>query len=245
MQCVDSATALLVRRLSPHKLLLLSIVVSTSGFFVLLSRWKLEASGKGLFVYKPSVEDNFQNNSRKFWFPSSGKCDDILYKPNTTVMRELDLTDDLEVFQRTNNCAVFIEKYKFVLTESRVEERLFPIAYSILVHQNIHQLVLLLSSIYTTDNYYCIHVDAKAERKTWLAAVAVSSCFENIFVTQQREAVVYAGISRLQADLNCFQDLLRFKSWKYLINLCGQVSLQRAHSANLICAYIVNIVCEF
>jgi len=177
------------------------------------------------FVHKSIGTGETQKRNDVLWFPTSNVCDDILHNSNTTFKQEVDLTEDWDVVQRAESCNIFKKNYKFVLNESSAEERLFSIAYSILVHQNVHQLVLLLSSIYTTHNYYCIHVDAKAERKTWLAAVAVSGCFKNIFVTQQRKSVIYAGISRLQADLNCFQDLLRFRNWKYLINLCGQVRI--------------------
>ena len=39
----------------------------------------------------------------------------------------------------------------------------------------------------------------------------------------KRESVVYAGISRLQADLNCIKDLAASAvPWKYAINTCGQ-----------------------
>ncbi len=49
-------------------------------------------------------------------------------------------------------------------------------------------------------------------------------CFDNVFIASKLETVVYAGISRLQADINCMTDLLgKNVKWKYLINLVGQV----------------------
>ncbi len=46
---------------------------------------------------------------------------------------------------------------------------------------------------------------------------------ERFFLAPKREAVVWASYSRLQADLNCIQELLqRTSSWKYVINLTGQ-----------------------
>ena len=62
------------------------------------------------------------------------------------------------------------------------------------------------------------------------------NCFENVFIVDKLEKIVYAGISRLRADLNCFrsiQDLtsasktknLKGKSlnkkWKYMINMAS------------------------
>ncbi|NXS41321.1 GCNT7 acetylglucosaminyltransferase, partial [Balaeniceps rex] len=51
----------------------------------------------------------------------------------------------------------------------------------------------------------------------------IVNCFENIFISSKRESVVYAGFSRLQADINCMRDLVHSKiQWNYVINLCGQ-----------------------
>ncbi|XP_076813405.1 beta-1,3-galactosyl-O-glycosyl-glycoprotein beta-1,6-N-acetylglucosaminyltransferase-like [Clavelina lepadiformis] len=105
------------------------------------------------------------------------------------------------------------------------EERDFPIAYSILAHQNAHQLMLLLSAIYAPHNVYCIHIDLKST-SMFEAVKETASCFSNVFLATKREDVVYAGFSRLQADINCMEDLVNvpvgLNNWTYLINLCGQ-----------------------
>ncbi|XP_056438687.1 beta-1,3-galactosyl-O-glycosyl-glycoprotein beta-1,6-N-acetylglucosaminyltransferase-like isoform X2 [Gadus chalcogrammus] len=42
-------------------------------------------------------------------------------------------------------------------------------------------------------------------------------------MVSQRVKVLYAGWTRVQADLNCMSDLLNVSTeWKYFINLCGQ-----------------------
>jgi hypothetical protein len=48
---------------------------------------------------------------------------------------------------------------------------------------------------------------------------AVVSCFDNVFIASKLEAIVYAGYSRLQADINCMKDHLKSPiKWRYLIN---------------------------
>ena len=85
------------------------------------------------------------------------------------------------------------------------------------------KLERLIRSIYRPQNWYCIHVDAKADKDFYEAVEKYVSCFDNVFLSSKREDVVYASFSRLQADLNCMSDLLEGnKEWKYLINLCGQ-----------------------
>jgi len=48
-------------------------------------------------------------------------------------------------------------------------------------------------------------------------------CFENVFLVSHSEDVVYAGFSRLQADINCLRDLMAAPTpWHVVLNLCGQ-----------------------
>uniref|UniRef100_A0A4W2EAT6 Uncharacterized protein n=1 Tax=Bos indicus x Bos taurus TaxID=30522 RepID=A0A4W2EAT6_BOBOX len=122
----------------------------------------------------------------------------------------------------TGDCASFIKKRKYITEPLSKEEAGFPIAYSIVVHHKIEMLDRLLRAIYMPQNFYCIHVDAKSEKSFLAAAVGIASCFSNVFVASQLESVVYASWSRVQADLNCMQDLYQMNAgWKYLINLCG------------------------
>ncbi|ESN96332.1 hypothetical protein HELRODRAFT_163385 [Helobdella robusta] len=97
----------------------------------------------------------------------------------------------------------------------------YSIAYNILTHENFQQLESLLSSLYRPHNQYCIHVDAKS--KDMIAKVQqLIKCFDNVFLASKMETVVYAGISRLRADLNCMKDhVTRKKRWRYLLNMAA------------------------
>ncbi|XP_037348206.1 beta-1,3-galactosyl-O-glycosyl-glycoprotein beta-1,6-N-acetylglucosaminyltransferase [Talpa occidentalis] len=122
----------------------------------------------------------------------------------------------------TKNCPSFIKNRKYIIEPLSKEEAEFPIAYSIVVHHKIEMLDRLLRAIYMPQNFYCIHVDKKSEDSFLAAVRSIASCFNNVFVASQLENVVYASWSRVQADLNCMQDLYSMSAdWKYLINLCG------------------------
>ncbi|CAF0871365.1 unnamed protein product [Adineta ricciae] len=106
----------------------------------------------------------------------------------------------------------------------------FPIAFTILLHDNVEQFERLLRLIYRPQNIYCIHVDSGAERTVFESVRSIANCFDNIFLTNKRERVLYATFRRLQADLNCMEDLLKYPSWKYLLNIAGSELPLRTNS---------------
>ena len=64
----------------------------------------------------------------------------------------------------------------------------------------------LLSLIYRPHNVYCIHVDSKSSLHMREAVANMVGCLDNVFVPRRVETIIYAGYSRLQADINCMQD---------------------------------------
>lgn len=123
----------------------------------------------------------------------------------------------------TQNCPVFtkIRGYDDLCVSE--EEKDFPIAYSLVVHKNAWMVERLLRAVYSPNNIYCIHYDQKSSAQFVAAMEGLSRCLPNVFVSSKLEAVFYASISRLKADLNCLSDLLTSEvKWKYVINLCGQ-----------------------
>lgn len=141
-----------------------------------------------------------------------------------------DVTTDIDVLNIASNCSNLRKMYRFPMTseDDQVtdEELQFPLAYSILTHNNIHQTTLLLTAIYRSHNIHCIHLDQKASPESLQALESVSKCFPNVFLSTKRIRVVYASVSRLLADIACMNDLLAIPKtlydWKYLINLCSQ-----------------------
>lgn len=103
------------------------------------------------------------------------------------------------------------------------DEKNFPIAFSLILHKDIKHFEILLHTIYRPQNIYCLHVDQKSPQDYKDAIWKIADCFPNVFVASKLEAVFYASYSRLQADLNCMEDLLQKSvTWKYLINIAGQ-----------------------
>ncbi|XP_073474982.1 beta-1,3-galactosyl-O-glycosyl-glycoprotein beta-1,6-N-acetylglucosaminyltransferase 3-like [Aquarana catesbeiana] len=132
------------------------------------------------------------------------------------------ISNDTDYINQTKDCATFKKLKKYVLFSLSNEERHYPIAYSMVIHGDIELFERLLRSIYTPQNIYCVHVDRKSPDIFHQAVQAIASCFDNVFVASKLERVVYASWSRVQADLNCMEDLLNSTvEWKYLINTCG------------------------
>ncbi|XP_077329366.1 beta-1,3-galactosyl-O-glycosyl-glycoprotein beta-1,6-N-acetylglucosaminyltransferase 3-like [Lithobates pipiens] len=122
----------------------------------------------------------------------------------------------------TTDCQKFKQLRKYLTIPMSKEEEDFPIAYSMVIHENIEMFERLLRAIYVPQNIYCIHVDEKSPAQFKEAVTAITSCFDNVFVASKLEKVVYASWSRVQADLNCMQEVLQSSiQWKYLLNTCG------------------------
>jgi hypothetical protein len=105
--------------------------------------------------------------------------------------------------------------------EDTTINRQFPLAYTILMFENVEQFERLLRVIYRPQNFYCIHVDNDASGNVLQAVKSIVQCFDNVILASKQEKVLYATFSRLQADLNCMQDLIKYPSWKYLLNVAN------------------------
>ncbi|XP_058523942.1 N-acetyllactosaminide beta-1,6-N-acetylglucosaminyl-transferase isoform X1 [Ochotona princeps] len=120
-------------------------------------------------------------------------------------------------------CREYLVQNHFITSPLSEEEAAFPLAYVMVIHKDFDTFERLFRAIYTPQNVYCVHVDRKASSEFQLSVSRLLSCFQNAFLASKTEPVVYGGISRLQADLNCMKDLVASTvPWKYLINTCGQ-----------------------
>ncbi|XP_007669598.1 beta-1,3-galactosyl-O-glycosyl-glycoprotein beta-1,6-N-acetylglucosaminyltransferase 7 [Ornithorhynchus anatinus] len=125
--------------------------------------------------------------------------------------------------QSRGNCSRIFQGLHFITRPLSAEEGNFSLAYIITIHKELTMFLKLLRAIYVPQNVYCIHIDEKSPKDYKAAVQTLVNCFENIFIASKRESVVYAGFSRLQADINCMSDLVHSKiQWNYVINLCGQ-----------------------
>ena len=122
----------------------------------------------------------------------------------------------------TRDCKAYVKERKFLTSTPSPEETEFPIAYSMVIHEKIEMFERLLRAVYVPHNVYCVHVDRKSPDAFQLAVRAIVSCLPNVFVASKLESVVYASWLRVQADLNCMEDLMKSPvRWRYLLNTCG------------------------
>uniref|UniRef100_A0A3Q3BHE7 Beta-1,3-galactosyl-O-glycosyl-glycoprotein beta-1,6-N-acetylglucosaminyltransferase 3 n=1 Tax=Kryptolebias marmoratus TaxID=37003 RepID=A0A3Q3BHE7_KRYMA len=139
----------------------------------------------------------------------------------TSKRRRPSLSEDFYI-NATKDCAAYIEKKSYITVPLSEEENNFPIAFSMVIHEKIEMFERLLRAIYAPQNIYCVHVDQKSPLEYQRAVKGIVSCFPNVFIASKTERVVYASWSRVQADLNCMEDLLKSHvPWKYLLNTCG------------------------
>jgi hypothetical protein len=148
------------------------------------------------------------------------------------------LNDENYIFNKSM-CHLFkqIRRYNQFDKYTTQIEKNFPLAYIILIYNNVEQFERLLRSIYRSHNIYCIHVDRKSSEKFKQAVESIVNCFDNVFITSKLERIVYADFTRLKADLNCMNDLVslranktnsilkskkvKYVDWKYLINMAS------------------------
>ncbi|XP_076427699.1 N-acetyllactosaminide beta-1,6-N-acetylglucosaminyl-transferase-like [Peromyscus maniculatus bairdii] len=121
------------------------------------------------------------------------------------------------------SCTEYVTQSHYITAPLSQEEVEFPLAYVMVIHHNFDTFARLFRAIFMPQNVYCVHVDEKATAEFKGAVEQLVSCFPNAFLASKMEPVVYGGISRLQADLNCIKDLSTSEvPWKYAINTCGQ-----------------------
>lgn len=152
--------------------------------------------------------------------------DDEVYKLAKEFMdkHERKLPTDEEIAKEVDDCDGFKRLRGFQLEPMSENDILFPIAFNILVHVDLNQMVRLLRAIYRPQHSYCVHVDGKLPSLFIEGVRKVTKCFDNVFVASKLESIVYAGFSRLQADINCMKDHFRRSTatWKYLVNTAAQ-----------------------
>ncbi|XP_023413453.1 N-acetyllactosaminide beta-1,6-N-acetylglucosaminyl-transferase isoform X2 [Loxodonta africana] len=120
-------------------------------------------------------------------------------------------------------CKEYLTHSHYITSSLSEEEAAFPLAYVMVIHKDFDTFERLFRAVYMPQNVYCVHVDEKARAEFKESVGQLLSCFQNAFIASKIEPVVYAGISRLQADLNCMRDLAASEvPWKYVINTCGQ-----------------------
>ncbi|XP_029025170.1 beta-1,3-galactosyl-O-glycosyl-glycoprotein beta-1,6-N-acetylglucosaminyltransferase 4-like [Betta splendens] len=146
-----------------------------------------------------------------------------VYKSLIIRQKHIVKDNDENLLRLTSNCSLFRKVRGFDDVCVSEEEKDFPIAYSLVVHKYPWMVERLIRATYSPSNIYCIHYDLKSPAQFVAAMEGLAHCLPNVFIASKLEDVIYAGFTRLKADLNCLTDLLSSEvKWKYVINLCGQ-----------------------
>ncbi|CAH8456463.1 unnamed protein product [Schistosoma bovis] len=107
------------------------------------------------------------------------------------------------------------------------EEKSYPIAYSLLIYDDVEWTARLLRLIYRPNNLYCIHVDRKSPEWFYEGIVNLSRCFGvNVLVVNRSESirVVWGHYSVVEGFLACSELLFNNPTvkWQYLVNINGK-----------------------
>ena len=155
----------------------------------------------------------------------ASSSEDPIYSYAVSFMEFNDNTQNLresDIISMTSDCKKFRKSRGFD-RKSISDTEDFPIAFNVIVHRDIEQIERLIYALYRPHNQFCIHSDLKSSEDFQRALFGIAECLPNVFLASERVNIIYAGFSRLQADINCMKDHLERKhTWKYLINSAGQ-----------------------
>lgn len=153
----------------------------------------------------------------------AGNEDEIIFTQEMLYKEVRHQIRDGDYAVMTQNCINFVTQRQYPMEPFSKEEAKYPLAYILTVHKNAEQVERLLRAIYSPQNVYCLHVDENSPHTLQEALSSIAECFPNVFIVSEAVSVVYAGFSRLEADIKCMHDLISSPiKWNYLINLCGQ-----------------------
>nr|CDS23785.1 glycosyltransferase 14 family member [Echinococcus granulosus] len=117
------------------------------------------------------------------------------------------------------NCRFYLDRFPI----KRFGDGDMDIAYTIAVENDVRPVARILRMIYRENNYYCIHLNRKANSTLYTAMKGLLTCFrKNVELVEKNSsfAVTRGDESVLQAQLVCAEQALkRNKRWKYLINI--------------------------
>lgn len=154
-------------------------------------------------------------------------CLDVINRNRDEIKRAKSIrrirVKDTEYIEMTKDCKSFIQDRGYITNYLTKEEEAFPIAYSVLMYQNVEQFERLLRAIYRPQNIYCIHVDFNAREPVHKAVSGITDCFSNVFILRTSTKINLSDMSVIEPELKCMHELWsRSKTWKYFINLTGQ-----------------------
>lgn len=109
-------------------------------------------------------------------------------------------------------------------TESIPSRHLIKIAYFIIIHHNEERFKNLFEKIYTSDQWYLIHIDRKAKPKFIEEIQQFLIHFPNVYILESTNINIH-GFSIVEIEINAMKFLLNVSNqWDFFINLSGDDS---------------------
>ena len=138
----------------------------------------------------------------------------------------LTISPDALLFNKTSNCT-WIENELIIRDSFYIsnEEKAYPLAFAMNIHNSAQQVIRLLKTIYRPHNTYCIHYDEKSSPHFKGVFDNIAKCLPNVFIPRKIVNVIRSWHTVVDAQMNCFKQLLSIHKqypWQYVIALCGK-----------------------
>ncbi|KAF8368341.1 gly-16 [Pristionchus pacificus] len=88
------------------------------------------------------------------------------------------------IMNSTDRCNIYREEFGFEKSQSSEEERQFPLAFAVLAHNRLEQLLLMLSSVYETHNSFCLSIPSNSDQSFIHLVHGLADCFPNMHILQ-------------------------------------------------------------
>ncbi|CAD6184345.1 unnamed protein product [Caenorhabditis auriculariae] len=125
------------------------------------------------------------------------------------------------IIQAEDKCEAFQKIFRFFDSPLSEEEAEFPIAYGLLVHSDVIQVMLLLSAIYQPQNQFCIGVDKNSEESFYMKMKQLAECYPNIHVFRALP-IKWCSYEILTSVFSCVEYLAKIEApWEYYQYLSG------------------------
>lgn len=142
---------------------------------------------------------------------------------NHTEKIPAEMYDNCALEYLAQNCSHLRRYHGYAATPMSEEEKNFPLAFAIKLHDKPEQAEQLLRTIYMPQNIYCIHVDNKAKTYVFDTLKYIADCFDNVILVEHRVEITYGADSLIEAEFKCMYEVWNSNiKWKYYINLTGK-----------------------
>ena len=134
------------------------------------------------------------------------------------------VTPNDQFYQQLNSCDRIRTKFEKGYYTSG-EEKDFPLAFALNVHNSPQQIFMFLQVIYRPHNVYCIHYDQKSEESFKKVMRSIADCLPNVIIPSKTESVIRSWHTVVDAQMNCMSDLNKLRDrypWRYVTTLCGK-----------------------